>query len=95
VLRAKVLPFAHAGSGAQAADVDRLLEGHRQTGERRVLAARPPSVGRLRIAARALEVGLDDGVQLGIVARDAALMELEQLDGGHPARAKRRQHGDG
>ena len=92
VLRAEVFPLGHAGGGAQAADVDRFLQGHRQSEQRRVLAAGPARVGGLGVAPRALEVGLDDRVQLRIVALDPPAVQLEQLDGGHAARPQRREH---
>ena len=94
VLRTEVLPHGHPGRGPQAADVDGLLQRHRQAAKRRVLTARPSRVGGFGLAARALEVELDDRVQLGVVTRDALQVQLEQLDGGHPARAKRGEHVD-
>jgi len=92
VLRAEVLPRGHPNRGSQATDVDGLLQRHRQAAKRRVITACPPRVGGLGLAARALEVGLDDGIQLGVVALDALLVQLEQLNGGHPARTKRSEH---
>src|SRR5207247_1041567 len=70
VLRAEVLPRGHPNRGSQATDVDGLLQRHRQAAKRRVITACPPRVGGLGLAARALEVGLDDGIQLGVVALD-------------------------
>src|SRR5262249_5376279 len=88
----KVLPLRHASGGAQPAHVDRFLQGHRQAEQRRVLAAGPPRVSRFGVAPRALEVGLDDGAELGIVPLDPPAVQIEELDGGDRPRAERGEH---
>ena len=92
VLRPKVLPREHAGGGAQPADVDGFLQGHRQAEQRSVLAARASRVGGLGVAARPLEVGLDDRVQLGIVPFDSPPVQIEKVNGRHSAGAQRGEH---
>ena len=76
-----VLEGGIAPGRGQARDVERLLDGHRHAVQRPQLLPRLDRlVGRPGPLARALDVGGDDGVELGIVGFDPLEIEVQKFE---------------